>query len=108
MKKEVSKTLFSQAQKSIPGGVSSPVRACKSVGCDPRFITKAAGSKVYDADGNEYIDFICSWGPMILGHAHPEVVASLGQTSHRSPGPSPSLSAWPGLESPGQLSTSSQ
>ncbi len=73
MKTDRSQELFAKAQQSIPGGVSSPVRACKSVGCDPVFITRAAGSKVTDADGNEYVDFVCSWGPMILGHNHPAV-----------------------------------
>lgn len=72
-----SAAFFKQAQVSIPGGVSSPVRACKSVGCDPVFINKAAGSKVYDIDGNEYIDFVCSWGPMILGHNHPAIVKAI-------------------------------
>ena len=69
--------LFEEAQKYIPGGVNSPVRAFKSVGHDPVFIVKANGSKIYDADGNEYIDYVGSWGPMILGHQHPEVVAAL-------------------------------
>ncbi|MCP4214059.1 MAG: aminotransferase class III-fold pyridoxal phosphate-dependent enzyme, partial [bacterium] len=65
------------AQQFIPGGVSSPVRACKSVGCDPVFIERAVGSKVYDVDGNEYVDFVCSWGPMILGHNHPAVADAI-------------------------------
>jgi glutamate-1-semialdehyde 2,1-aminomutase len=77
MKTDASQTLFARAQISIPGGVSSPVRACKSVGCDPVFIERAAGSKVYDADGNEYVDFVCSWGPMILGHNYPKVVTAI-------------------------------
>ncbi len=77
MKTDISKALFAQAQELIPGGVNSPVRACKSVGCDPRFIAKAAGSKIYDVDGNEYVDFICSWGPMILGHNHPAVMEAI-------------------------------
>ena len=66
--------LFQRAQKSIPGGVNSPVRAFRSVGGTPLFIRKAKGSYLYDADGNKYIDYIASWGPMILGHAHEEVV----------------------------------
>jgi glutamate-1-semialdehyde 2,1-aminomutase len=74
MKTDKSKSFFKRAQEFIPGGVSSPVRACKSVGCDPVFIESANGSKVYDVDGNEYIDFVCSWGPMILGHNHPAIV----------------------------------
>lgn len=72
-----SQSLFSRAQQSIPGGVNSPVRAFKSVGGTPLFITKAKGAYMYDADGNEYIDFINSWGPMILGHAHDEVVKAI-------------------------------
>ncbi len=77
MKTDISRSFFQRAQRSIPGGVSSPVRACKSVGCDPVFIERANGSKVYDVDGNEYIDFVCSWGPMILGHNHPAVAAAI-------------------------------
>ena len=72
-----SQQLFSRAQQSIPGGVNSPVRAFKGVGGTPLFITKAKGAYMYDADGNEYIDFINSWGPMILGHAHDEVVKAI-------------------------------
>jgi glutamate-1-semialdehyde 2,1-aminomutase len=74
-----SKSYFKKAQKAIPGGVNSPVRACKSVGCDPLFVKKANGSKIIDVDGNEFIDFVCSWGPMILGHNHPRVVAAIEQ-----------------------------
>ncbi|MDT8334658.1 MAG: glutamate-1-semialdehyde 2,1-aminomutase [Desulfurivibrionaceae bacterium] len=77
MKTDTSKKLFAKAQKLIPGGVNSPVRACKSVGCDPVFIAKAAGSKIYDVDGNVNIDFVGSWGPMILGHNHPAVIAAI-------------------------------
>ncbi len=73
--------LFEQAKKYIPGGVNSPVRACRSVGCDPVFITQAAGATLTDADGNEYIDFVCSWGPMIAGHAHPDIVAAVQKTA---------------------------
>jgi glutamate-1-semialdehyde 2,1-aminomutase len=69
--------LFEQAKKYIPGGVNSPVRACRSVGCDPVFITKATGATLTDADGNEYVDFVGSWGPMIIGHAHPDVVGAV-------------------------------
>ncbi len=68
-----SSDLFARAQRVIPGGVNSPVRAFKSVGIDPLFYERAKGSRVWDADGNEYIDFVASWGPMILGHA-PDVV----------------------------------
>ena len=72
-----SKALFDRAQAVIPGGVNSPVRACKSVGCDPLFIERAKGAKVYDADGNGYLDYVGSWGPMILGHAPERVNAVL-------------------------------
>ena len=72
--------LFSRAQQKIPGGVNSPVRAFKSVNMTPLFITRGLGSKLYDADGNEFIDFVGSWGPMILGHAHSEVVKKLEET----------------------------
>jgi glutamate-1-semialdehyde 2,1-aminomutase len=68
---------FSQARQVISGGVNSPVRAWKAVGGKPVFISKAQGSKIYDAAGNEYIDYVLSWGPMILGHSHPEVVSAI-------------------------------
>jgi glutamate-1-semialdehyde 2,1-aminomutase len=69
--------LFDRAQRVIPGGVNSPVRAFKAVGGTPRFITRAQGAHMWDADGSRYIDFIGSWGPMILGHGHPEVVEAV-------------------------------
>ncbi len=69
--------LFERAQRVIPGGVNSPVRAFKAVGGTPRFITRAQGAHMWDADGRRYIDFIGSWGPMILGHGHPEVVEAV-------------------------------
>lgn len=72
-----SKELFERAQKTIPGGVNSPVRAFRSVGGTPLFISKAKGSYLYDADGNKYIDYIASWGPMILGHAHDSVISAI-------------------------------
>jgi glutamate-1-semialdehyde 2,1-aminomutase len=72
-----SKNLFERAQQSIPGGVNSPVRAFKSVGGTPVFIRKAEGAYLYDEDGNRYIDFINSWGPMILGHAYPALTAAI-------------------------------
>nr|WP_307632229.1 glutamate-1-semialdehyde 2,1-aminomutase [Thiovibrio frasassiensis] len=80
MKTDQSQSLFARAQQLIPGGVNSPVRACKSVGCDPLFVKKAAGSKIQDVDGNEFLDFVCSWGPMILGHNHPAVVEAIEKT----------------------------
>ncbi|MCB2215928.1 MAG: glutamate-1-semialdehyde 2,1-aminomutase [Desulfobulbaceae bacterium] len=78
METRQSKAMFAEAEKVIPGGVNSPVRACRSVGCTPLFIERADGASLYDVDGNRYLDFVCSWGPMILGHAHPEVVAAIG------------------------------
>tara|TARA_B100000315_G_scaffold161798_1_gene150291 strand:- start:4085 stop:5365 length:1281 start_codon:yes stop_codon:yes gene_type:complete len=72
-----SETLFCEAQKFIPGGVNSPVRAFKSVDMSPLFIKKASGSKITDVDDNEYIDYVGSWGPLILGHTHPEIVVAL-------------------------------
>ncbi len=74
---EKSKQLFERAQQSIPGGVNSPVRAFKSVGGTPLFIERAEGAYLYDADGNRYIDYIASWGPMILGHAYAPVVKAI-------------------------------
>lgn len=76
----ISNLLFERANKCIPGGVNSPVRAGKSVGIDPPFIAKAEGAVLWDADGNKYIDYVCSWGPMILGHSHPEVVRVLEES----------------------------
>ncbi len=81
MKTDRSASLFSRARAVIPGGVNSPVRACRSVGCDPLFVRKAQGCMVVDVDGNEFIDFVCSWGPMILGHAHPEVIDAIRRTA---------------------------
>lgn len=79
-----SEALFSRAQHSIPGGVNSPVRAFKSVGGTPLFIKKAKGAYMYDADGNEYIDYINSWGPMILGHAYEPVVKAIQEKAASS------------------------
>jgi len=77
MKKEKSKQLFEEAKKYIPGGVNSPVRAFKSVGGDPLFIAKGLGSKFWDVDGNEYIDYIGSWGPHLFGHNPPFIIDAL-------------------------------
>ena len=74
-----SEELFDEAKKYMPGGVNSPVRAFKAVGMNPLFIREGKGSKIYDVDGNEYIDYVCSWGPLIVGHAHPEVIASVAE-----------------------------
>ena len=75
-----SSTLFAQAKIAIPGGVNSPVRAFKSVGADPLFIKKASGCHIYDEDGNSFIDFVGSWGPMIVGHCHPDIVQAVHDT----------------------------
>ncbi len=72
-----SKRLYRKASSLIPGGVNSPVRAFRAVGGDPPFISHARGSKIYDVDGNAYIDYVLSWGPMIAGHAHPRVVRAI-------------------------------
>src|ERR1051325_535947 len=69
--------LFAEALKYIPGGVNSPVRAFRGVGGNPFFATRAAGCKVWDADGNEYIDYVLTWGPAILGHAHPKIISAV-------------------------------
>ncbi len=87
-----SKTFYKQAIELIPGGVNSPVRAFKAVGGSPLFIKKAKSSRIYDVDGNEYIDYVLSWGPMILGHSHPLVVKALqaaikNGTSYGAPTP---------------------
>ncbi len=80
---EQSGLLFQKAKAFIPGGVNSPVRAGKAVGIDPPFITKAEGCLLWDADGNEYIDYVCSWGPVILGHAHPAIVRTIKESAER-------------------------
>ena len=72
-----SSILFQQAKKVLPGGVNSPVRAFKAVGGEPVFMQKAQGAYLYDADGKRYVDYIGSWGPMILGHAHPAVIQAV-------------------------------
>ncbi|HCL45622.1 MAG TPA: aspartate aminotransferase family protein, partial [Flavobacteriales bacterium] len=74
LQRSSSAALFDKAQTLFPGGVNSPVRAFKSVGGTPLFVDKGQGAHIWDADGNEFIDFCCSWGPLILGHAHPAVV----------------------------------
>jgi glutamate-1-semialdehyde 2,1-aminomutase len=90
MNTDISQQLFERAQLSIPGGVNSPVRAWRGVGGTPRFIVRGEGSRIYDADGNEYIDYIGSWGPLLLGHRHPEIIEALhkaleGGTSFGAP-----------------------
>ena len=72
-----SKNLFQEAQKYLVGGVNSPVRAFRGVGGEPIFVTKGKGSKFWDVDGNEYIDYVLSWGPLLFGHAHPKIVKAV-------------------------------
>ncbi|MEM7304775.1 MAG: aminotransferase class III-fold pyridoxal phosphate-dependent enzyme, partial [Pseudomonadota bacterium] len=74
-------TLFEEAQKYIPGGVNSPVRAFKAVGGDPVYINRAAGAYVYDTNDKQYIDYVGSWGPMVLGHAHPQVINAVQEAA---------------------------
>src|SRR5512135_3313600 len=74
---------FESAARLFPGGVNSPVRAWRSVGGEPLFIARGAGARVYDADGNEFIDYVGSWGPLILGHAEPHVVAAIQDAATR-------------------------
>ncbi len=83
MNRENSNKLFNRAINVIPGGVNSPVRACKSVGSEPVFIDHAQGCMIYDADGNGFIDYIGSWGPMILGHRHPAVIKAIASVLNR-------------------------
>ena len=83
MKNDRSKALFLAAQKLIPGGVNSPVRAFKAVGGEPIFMDRASGCMIYDVDGNEYIDYVLSWGPMIVGHAHPQVTQAIIETTKK-------------------------
>jgi glutamate-1-semialdehyde 2,1-aminomutase len=84
MNTQLSKKLFEEASKYIPGGVNSPVRAFKSVGGDPIFMDHARGAHMYDADGNRYVDYIASWGPMIMGHAWEPVVEAVRESVYRS------------------------
>src|SRR5437879_8134971 len=72
-----SEQLFAEALRCIPGGVNSPVRAFRAVGGQPFFVHKAKGARVWDVDGNEYVDYVCTWGPAILGHAHPRIIKAV-------------------------------
>lgn len=76
-----SRAAFEEAKQYIPGGVNSPVRAFKSVGLTPVYVERGSGSRIFDIDGNEFIDYVCSWGPLIVGHAHPEVVQAIQETA---------------------------
>ncbi len=75
--------LYARALLRLPGGVNSPVRAMKAIGRDPLFIDRAEGAEIVDVDGNRYVDYVCSWGPLIAGHAHPDVVAAIGEALAR-------------------------
>ena len=83
LKLEKSAAAFAEAKKLMPGGVNSPVRSYRSVDCNPPFIARAEGSHIYDIDGNDYIDYVGSWGPMVVGHAHPQVVKALQEAATR-------------------------
>ena len=80
---EKSAAAFAEAQTLMPGGVNSPVRSYNRIGCPPPFIAWAKGSTICDIDGNQYIDYVGSWGPMIVGHAHPRVVKALQEAATR-------------------------
>ena len=99
-----SASLFDDACAVIPGGVNSPVRAFTAVGGTPRFITEAHGCWLTDADGNRYVDLVCSWGPMILGHAHPAVVDAVARAAASGlsfGAPTPAETSWPPRSSAG-------
>ncbi|MBN2331588.1 MAG: glutamate-1-semialdehyde 2,1-aminomutase [Deltaproteobacteria bacterium] len=83
MKSTMSEKLFARAQKVIPGGVNSPVRAFRAVGLPPRFIVRGRGGHIFDADGNQYIDYVGSWGPLIIGHNHPAVTHAIKEQASR-------------------------
>ena len=83
MRTDRSKELYATALGLMPGGVNSPARAWTAVGGEPLFVDRGGGARVWDADGNEYIDYVCSWGPLVLGHAHPEVVAAVTEAASR-------------------------
>ena len=101
---DLSAKLFADACELIPGGVNSPVRAFSAVGGTPRFLTSGQGCWLTDVDGNRYVDLVCSWGPMILGHAHPAVVEAVSQAAARGlsfGAPTPVRSNWPPRSSAG-------
>jgi glutamate-1-semialdehyde 2,1-aminomutase len=75
--------LYARALQRLPGGVNSPVRAMGAIGRNPVFIERGHGAEIIDVDGNRYVDYVCSWGPLILGHAHPEVVAAVVAAAQR-------------------------
>src|SRR5205085_5765071 len=75
--------LYARALQRLPGGVNSPVRAMRAIGRDPIFIDRGDGPELIDVDGNRYLDYVCSWGPLIHGHAHPEIVEAVVAAAHR-------------------------
>ncbi len=75
--------LYARAVQRLPGGVNSPVRAMRAIGRDPLFIDRAEGAEIVDVDGNRFVDYVCSWGPLIHGHAHPEILAAIGEAAAR-------------------------
>ena len=81
MKRDQSEKLFAEALRYIPGGVNSPVRAFRAVGGQPFFVNRASGAKIWDVDGNELIDYVGTWGPAILGHAHPKIISAIKSTA---------------------------
>ena len=83
MKLRQSKDLMKRARRLMPAGVNSPVRAFQAVGGDPVFIAQAEGPILTDVDGNSYVDYVNSWGPLILGHCHPDVVRAVGEAAHK-------------------------
>ena len=92
MTREASERLFAEARELMPGGVSSPVRAFRAVGGSPVFVERGEGAYLVDVDGNRYVDYVLSWGPLVLGHAHRRVVAALEEgvrrgTSYGAPSP---------------------
>ena len=92
-----SEKLFAEALNYIPGGVNSPVRAFRAVGGQPFFVNKAKGARVCDVDGNEYIDYVCTWGPAILGHAHPKIISAVKAAAEHGTSfgiPNPWKSPW--------------
>ncbi len=78
-----SSELFARAEQYLPGGVNSPVRAMRAIGRDPLFVDRGEGAELVDADGNRYVDWVCSWGPLIHGHAHPAVLAAVHEAAAR-------------------------
>ncbi|MFZ2050713.1 MAG: aminotransferase class III-fold pyridoxal phosphate-dependent enzyme, partial [Solirubrobacteraceae bacterium] len=83
MRQDRSRELYARALTSIPGGVNSPVRAMRSIGRDPIFVARGEGAEIIDVDGNRYVDYVCSWGPLIHGHAHPQVLAAIASAAGR-------------------------